>query len=198
MRRATQHGASWIAEHVEVDVMVTLPVLPARSRTRWGTRPRVVRCVLVIGAVVAIVTIVGAAPGSTQVGGLGALLRSTPSDIRASFQDGNAVVCAQVGFPGDDQLGALRNNSASDGNVAGSAAVNSGTIQPGQGEEVDVTVSNQNVVVDAVVVKGGNGYNVYPLPGGPPPILPPALPPPQHYIAPFNGGGNVPALSHWF
>src|SRR5436189_265862 len=78
------------------------------------------------------------------------------------------------------------------------AAPNSGTIHPGQGEELNVTVTNPDVVVDAVVVKGGNGYNVYPNPSAPPPILPPALPPPQHYIAPLNGGGNVPALSHWF
>jgi Domain of unknown function (DUF5979) len=50
-------------------------------------------------------------------------------------------------------------------------------------------------VVDAVVVKGGNGYNIYPNPADLPPALAPAN---QHYISPFNGGTNVPAVSHWF
>jgi LPXTG-motif cell wall-anchored protein len=181
-----------------VDAVLTLPVLSGQSTGRFGALVRVASCIVAIGAAVLFVAIAGAAPGSAQVGGLDQLLRSSPSDSRASFQDGNAVLCAQVGFPDDDRLGALRNNSASDANVSGAAAPNSGTIHTGQGEEVNITVTNQNVVVDAVVVKGGNGYNVYPNPAAPPPILPPALPPPQHYIAPFNGGGNVPALSHWF
>jgi hypothetical protein len=45
-----------------------------------------------------------------------------------------------------------------------------------------------------VVVKGGNGYHVYSNQA----VLPPALAPPQHYISPFTGGGNVPAIGHWF
>jgi hypothetical protein len=122
------------------------------------------------------------------------LLRSTPSDPRAHFFPGNATTCAQVGFPGDTQLGAPQANSASDGNVSGVAGPNAGTVQPGVGQEVNITVSNVNIVVHAVVVKGGNGYNVY----SDAPVLPPALPPPQHYIAPVNAGGNVPNLSHWF
>jgi Domain of unknown function (DUF5979) len=135
-----------------------------------------------------------AAPmAGAQVVGLEALLRSTPSDPRAIFHDGNGV-----GFPDSDQLGAAKNHAASDGNVTGTPAPNNGPVHPGQGEELNVTVINPNVVIDAIVVKGGNGYNQYPNPTAPPPVLPPALPPPQHYISPFNGGTNVPALSHWF
>jgi Domain of unknown function (DUF5979) len=126
------------------------------------------------------------------------LLRSTASDPRATFHDGNVVLCSGVGLPDSDQLGAFRNNSASDGNVTGTPAPNTGPIHTGQGEELNVAINNPDVVIDAVVVKGGNGYNVYPNPSAPPPVLPPGLPPPQHYIAPFTGIGNVPALSHWF
>src|SRR3954454_1464458 len=159
---------------------------------------RVIKCAVIVAVSMFVAIVGGGTPSSAQVGGLEGLLRSTPSDPRASFHDGNAVLCGQVGFANDDQLAAFRNDSASDGIVSGAAAPNSGTIQTGQGEDLNVTVTNQNVVVDAVVVKGGNGYSVYPNPAAAPPILPPALPPPQHYIAPFNGRGNVPALSHWF
>jgi len=135
------------------------------------------------------------APVPRQVG-LRDLLRSTASDPRATFHDGNVVLCSGVGFPDSDQVGAFRNNSASDGNVTRTPAPNTGPIHTGQGEEVNVTINNPDVVIDAVVVKGGNGYNVYPDPAAPPPVLPPGLPPPQHYISPFTGIGNVPALSH--
>jgi Domain of unknown function (DUF5979) len=133
-------------------------------------------------------------PVPQQVGILPLLLRSAPSDPRAAFHDGNAVTCAQAGITtSTDQVGAHGDASASDGNVAGVPAPNTGPIQPGQGEELNVSVV-PDVVVDGVVVKGGNGYNVYSNPQ----VLPPTLPPPQHYISPFNGGGNVPDLSHWF
>ena len=51
-----------------------------------------------------------------------------------------------------------------------------------------------DTAVHAVVVHGGNGYNKYVDPN----TLPPTLPPDQHYIAPLNGGGQIPTLSHWF
>ena len=78
--------------------------------------------------------------------------------------------------------------------LSGTVAENAGAVQPGKGQEVNVTILGDNVVIDAVVVKGGNGYNVYEDPT----FLPPALQPPQHYISPFNNGGNIPAISHWF
>jgi hypothetical protein len=63
--------------------------------------------------------------------------------------------------------------------------------QPGQGQEVNVTVPT-GVTVLAVVIMGGGNYNLYS-----PPAVPSTLAAPQHYIAPFNNGGNVPNLSHW-
>jgi hypothetical protein len=153
----------------------------------------------VLGAVAA-VAVVLASPGAgatlvvpAQVGGLAALLASSASDPRATFHSGNAVTCGQEGFASSIQVGAQGNNTATDGTVTGTPGPNTGTIQPGKGEELNVTI-NGNPVIDAVVVKGGNGYNVYSNPA----VLPPTLASPQHYISPFNGGGNVPTLSHWF
>ena len=150
------------------------------------------RAGLLVGVVVLVLWIPAAATASLS--DLLGLLRSTPSDGRAVFHDGNVVTCAGAGFPGTIQMGSPQNHDASDANVSGVVAPNSGTIQPGQGEEVNVTLVNLLVVVDAAVVKGGNGYNVYSNPS----FLPPTLGPPQHYISPFNGGGNVPTISHWF
>jgi hypothetical protein len=71
---------------------------------------------------------------------------------------------------------------------------NSGTTDPGQGQELDVAIPGAGIVVDAIVVKGGPAYNLYTDPS----VLPPALHPDQHYVAPFNRGGKVPTISHWF
>jgi hypothetical protein len=121
-------------------------------------------------------------------------LAPSPSDSRATFVPGNVTTCSGAGFPGTIQLGAEGNSPASDANVSGTPAPNTGPIQPGQGEEVNVAISGVGVIIDAVVVKGGPAYNLYTNAT----FLPPTLPPPQHYISPLNGGGNVPDLSHWF
>ena len=153
---------------------------------------RVGRAGLLVSVAVLVLCIPAASHASLS--DLLGLLRSTPSDGRAVFQGGNVVTCAGAGFPGTVQMGSPQNHNASDANVSGVVAPNSGTIKPGQGEEVNVTLVNPLAVIDAVVVKGGNGYNVYSTPS----FLPPTLGPPQHYISPFNGGGNVPTISHWF
>jgi hypothetical protein len=87
------------------------------------------------------------------------------------------------------KVGAQRNNAAGDPNV-------SGVVQPhaGGGEELNVTLLDPNVVIDGIVVKGGDGYNLYTESA----VLPPALPSPQGYISPLVGSSNVPAISHWF
>jgi hypothetical protein len=122
-------------------------------------------------------------------------LLPSPSDPRATFVPGNETTCAGVNLPDSIQVGASENNPASDANVSGIPAPNTCAVQPGQGEEVNVTITGgPNVVIDAVVVKGGPAYNLYTDPT----FLPPTLGPPQHYIAPLNGGDNVPALSHWY
>jgi uncharacterized repeat protein (TIGR01451 family) len=118
----------------------------------------------------------------------------TASDNRANFFSGNATTCAGIGLASDTQLGSDSNTNASDQNVSGVVKTNAGTVQPGNGEEVDITTANNSVVVDAVMVKGGNGYNVY----SDSTFLPPTLGPDQHYISPLNDGGNVPTISHWF
>jgi len=125
------------------------------------------------------------------------LPRAVPSDPRAIFVEGNVVTCAGVGAAGSIQVGSASNSNASDGNVAGTVAINTGPIQPGRGQELDVAILNPNpgvVVIDRVVVKGSNGFNIYADPA----VLPPTLLPPQHYISPLTDGTNVPRISHWF
>lgn len=122
----------------------------------------------------------------------------SPSDPRATFHSGNVTTCSGVGFKGDTQVGSDSNKDAADKNVAGAVFWNVGPIHPDQGQELDVKIlaagKAAGVVIDAVVVKGGNGYNVYKNTN----YLPPKLNAPQHYISPFNNGNKVPEISHWF
>jgi hypothetical protein len=122
--------------------------------------------------------------------------RAFASDPRATFVLANLTTCAELGLPTPPtiQLGSDDGNAASDDNVAGTVGPNAGTIQPGEGQELNVAILGPGVVIDAVVVKGGDGSNVY----DDPTVLPPALAPPQHYISPFTGGGVIPDISHWF
>jgi hypothetical protein len=115
-----------------------------------------------------------------------------PSDPRATFHDGNVVTCDQIGLPAEFQLSSPSNNNSSDTFLAG-------TVVPlTQGDALNVAITAAgtaaDVVVDAVVVKGSNGYNEYSNPA----VLPPALEPPQNYISPLTNGGNIPTISHWF
>jgi Domain of unknown function (DUF5979) len=123
---------------------------------------------------------------------------ASPSDPRAQFVSGNVTTCAGAGFGSDIQIGPGTNVSASDANIAGTVRPNAGTVQPGQGQEVNIVITpvgvTAGVTIDAVIVKGGAAYNVYTNST----FLPPTLLPDQHYISPFNGGGNVPDISHWF
>lgn|ERR1700688_1243207 len=122
----------------------------------------------------------------------------TGSDnTRASFAHNNVTTCSAVGLASDTQVGSATDGNANDANAFGTVKTNAGTVHTGQGEELDVaiTASNSaNIVVDAIVVKGGNGYNLYSNAT----YLPPTLRPDQHYISPFNNGGNIPTISHWF
>ena len=132
---------------------------------------------------------------SVTVTGADAQLRSpAASDPRATFVNSNVVTCSGAGFPLTIQMGSPSNTNTSDAYVAGTVATNAGTVQPGVGEEVNITIVGPDVVIDAVVVKGGQAHNIYSNTA----FLPPTLAAPQHYISPFNGGGNVPTISHWF
>jgi hypothetical protein len=117
-------------------------------------------------------------------------IRATPSDPRATFFSGNATTCAQVGYPDAVQIGADDSNDASDQFVEGTTT----GIDPDM-LQVEITAEGTAaaVVIDAVVVKGGDGYNVYEAP-----FVPPTLPSPQNYISPENNGGNIANIGHWF
>jgi hypothetical protein len=122
-----------------------------------------------------------------------AAIADSPSDGRAVFYPGNVTTCGGVGLGSDKQIGAEGNKSAGNANVSGTVKTNAGSVQPGTGEELDVATAG-DTEVHAVVIHGGKGYNKYADPA----VLPPRLPPDQHYIAPLTNGGNVPTLSHWF
>ncbi len=105
------------------------------------------------------------------------------------------TTCSAIGLSSDTLVGSSSNSDASDANVSGTVKTNEGSVKPGTGQEVDVAITGPSTtVVDAVVVKGANGYNSYSNPT----YLPPTLEPDQHYIPPFNNGGNIPTISHWF
>jgi len=146
----------------------------------------------VFGSVGALALAAGITAGLTT--GASAAPNPQPSDSRATMVAGNVTTCAGAGFSGDIQVGSSSNSNASDANVSGVVKTNAGTTQPGVGQEVDITLLNGSVVIDAVIVKGGPAYNVYSNSA----VLPPALGPDQHYISPLNPGGNVPTISHWF
>jgi hypothetical protein len=123
-----------------------------------------------------------------------ATAQSSSSDPRARFVPGNVTTCSGVGFSSDVQVGSSSDGNAADADVQGIVKSNSGSTRDGQGEELDVAIAGGGIVIDAVVVKGGPAYNLYTNPT----VLPPARLPDEHYISPFNGGGNVPSISHWF
>jgi hypothetical protein len=99
------------------------------------------------------------------------------------------TTCTAAGFPNSKQLGSPQNTNATDGNVSGVV-----TSHAAGGQEVNITILNPDVVIDAVIVKGGPAWNEY----SDATHLPPTLLAPQHYISPFNGGTNIPDISHWF
>ncbi|NBE51620.1 DUF5979 domain-containing protein [Streptomyces boluensis] len=112
-----------------------------------------------------------------------------PSDPRARFVPDNVAHCAQAGYPDDVQVYGEGNEDAGDAYVRGTGTGSSPTKV-----QVDITAEGRSagVVVDAVVVKGGEGANVYESP-----YVPPELASPQNYISPKNSGGNVADVSHY-
>ncbi len=68
-----------------------------------------------------------------------------------------------------------------------------------QQQYLDITELDEGVTVTAIVVKGGDNYNVY-VPGkeGDGGELFSETPPWMNLRAPLNDGGKIPALSHWF
>ena len=120
---------------------------------------------------------------------------SASDPVHADFHTGNVVSCSQIGLPGSTT--SFANGSASiSGAVTGSVQAH-----PGGGQEANITGVAAGVVIDAVVIKAGAAYNVYePLPPQSGTEAASHVFPdyPGPYIAPLNGGGNIPNISHWF
>ncbi|NYE19210.1 DUF5979 domain-containing protein [Microbacterium immunditiarum] len=112
-----------------------------------------------------------------------------PSDPRAEFVEGNVMTCAQLGLEGSIRLGGSHDEPGADAYVS---------VTTREQRFVDVAITSAGVsagvVIDAVVVKGGDGFNLYTNPA----VLPPALLPPQDYVSPLVGAGNIAQISHWF
>jgi len=120
------------------------------------------------------VGLIGAALATA--GFIGTAGAAEPSDDRATFHEGNATTCSDVGFPNDTILFVNGANDGSDANV-------SGTVGDG-GTTLNVT-NIGGVEIHAIVVKGGDGYNVYST----------NVP---DMISPSVGAGQIPQISHWF
>jgi hypothetical protein len=118
---------------------------------------------------------------------------ASPSDVRADFVAGNAVTCAQVGFPASKIAFADNDDPINQDGITGTVSAH-----PGGGQEANiVTPIPAGITIQAVIMKGGPAYNVYSTNSGTPPgnHVPDTEVFQQHYISPLNGGGNVPAVS---
>jgi hypothetical protein len=133
------------------------------------------------------VGLVGALTAFAFVGTAGA---DGPSDPRATFHEGNASTCADVGFPGSQILGSGGQPQATgtvtqtpDGSIVVTVSAHSGG-----GQELNIAFDpSSGLVIDTIIVKGGSAYNQYPGT-----VL-------DQLIAPFVGAtNNVPEISHWF
>ncbi|SDL02248.1 DUF5979 domain-containing protein [Streptomyces indicus] len=135
--------------------------------------------------VVALAVVVGGAPVVVADGPLG----STPNDSRAQFVDENIRNCSDAGYPDDIQIYGNEAEDAGDAYVQGTGTGSSPTM-------VNVAITDAGkragVVIDAVVIKGGTGSNIYKAPH-----IPPDLEPPQNYKSPTNNGGNTADVSHY-
>src|SRR4051794_1519881 len=102
-------------------------------------------------------------------------------DVRAVSHSGNVTTCAAAGFAsGDLQVGA-------DSAVGASASGFTVVVETNK-QYLDITAIPDGMQVDGTVVKGGDGYNVYPG------TALTAL----HAPLVGNPPKNVPTISHWF
>ncbi len=105
------------------------------------------------------------------------LVSSTSATTNPVEFDGNATTCADVGLNGSDFF----EGSTTSGQTV--TARFTATVTSNQ--FVTISAVADGVTFQAIVVKGGDGYNVY-------------NPRVANMQSPLNGGGNVPALSHWY
>jgi hypothetical protein len=146
-----------------------------------------IRRLFVAGAVAFV-----AAPFAGQVASFAATTTTTTptsGDQRATAYPGNihdgksGNSCTQLGFPDDVEVSV----DGSGGYSAGDYVVSS------DDSNLTVTAVPADTQVDALVVKGGDGYNVYPAS-----VF--ATLPVSGLHAPMVGAAqdNVPTISHWF
>ena len=119
------------------------------------------------------------------------------SDRRARpTHGGDPRSCRAIGYRGDTLVGSASSTDASDGDVAGAVGTSTGPVQPGAGQEVDLSTDGlPGLEVDAVVVGGNGWYNSYRSDTYLPPF---GTSHHQHYIPPFDGNHRVPPVSYWF
>ena len=101
-------------------------------------------------------------------------------DTRAVSHSGNVTTCDAAGFPGDVQVGA-------DSAVGASGSGFTVVVEPNK-QYLDITAVPDGMQIDGTIVKGGDGYNVYPG------TALTAL----HAPLVGNPPKNVPTISHWF
>jgi hypothetical protein len=128
----------------------------------------------------------------SQINALGDVtVQGSESDGRAQYNSGNADNCGQAGITASYMLYGAGDSSNSDANLSGVVSAYTGQSPPGtepyadDADMLNVTVLNADVVIKGIVVKGGNGWNLYSSNVA-------------NMISPFNNGGKVPNISHWF
>ncbi len=135
------------------------------------------RALAVLGVIVAVIGLTASPSFAVET-----------EDPRAVPFDDNATTCVDVGFPNSTLLFTAGSADNSDDNVSGD--VHSGEIPGFDTDEnalLDVTV-DPGFVINAIVVKSGNQYNVY----GPEDA------PFTNLRAPLVGTDNIPEISHWY
>ena len=115
---------------------------------------------------------------------------------------GSALAC----YPSDDHATAVPNpkiRNCADAKVPGDTLVKSGDKTdlieftggvPDKDKTLTITSVAKGVTITAIVVKGGDGYNLY-VPGEKGLS---ETPPWEDLKSPLNGGRQVPTISHWF
>ncbi|WP_439383501.1 LPXTG cell wall anchor domain-containing protein [Amycolatopsis lexingtonensis] len=112
------------------------------------------------------------------IGTAGAALACYPSDDHATAVPKNASKCEDVKLGGQD--------------LPTSVVTFTGGTEKDQ--YLNITKVAEGVTITAIVVKGGDGYNLY-VPGA---KGLPDTPPWNKLRSPLNGGRQLPTISHWF
>ncbi|MEV4599031.1 LPXTG cell wall anchor domain-containing protein [Amycolatopsis sp. NPDC049253] len=138
--------------------------------------PTITRRPLRAGLTIAAVT------GLALLGTATAALACYSDDTRANPVGDNVTTCAQAHLPGTT----VKQEDA--------AEVFTFTGGTSKDKYLNITKVAEGVTVEAIVVKGGDGYNVYEP--GKRKLSP--TPPWEKLRSPLNGGGQQATISHWF